>query len=187
MAGGEAILKEGDEKMKKSSEVTQASLSGIRTGRANPGLVENMKVDYYGQHMPLKQLANVGVPDSKTIEIRPWDKNAIAPIEKAISVSDLKLTPQRQGDTIRLVIPPLTQERRQELIKLAKKITEEGKVAIRNVRQETNNKLKADKESKAISEDELKRFTAAVQKSTDTTIAKLDEFLIRKEQEITTV
>jgi hypothetical protein len=81
-----------------------------------------MKVDYYGQHMPLKQLANVGVPDAKTIEIRPWDKNAIQPIEKAISVSDLRLTPQRQGDTIRLVIPPLTQERRLELIKLAKKV-----------------------------------------------------------------
>lgn len=187
MAGGEAILKEGEDKMKKSADVTSASLSGIRTGRANPGLVDNMKVDYYGQHMPLKQLANVSVPDSKTIEIRPWDKNAIGPIEKAIAVSDLKLTPQRQGDAIRLVIPPLTRERRLDLIKLAKKVTEEGKVAVRSVRQETNNKLKAAKESKAISEDELKRFTAAVQKSTDTTIAKLDEFLIRKEQEITTV
>ncbi len=187
MAGGEAILKEGEDKMKKSLEVTSASLSGIRTGRANPGLVENMKVDYYGQHMPLKQLANVGVPDSKTIEIRPWDKNAIQPIEKAIAVSDLKLTPQRQGETIRLVIPPLTQERRQELIKLAKKVAEEGKVSIRNVRQETNNKLKAAKDGKAVSEDELKRFTAAVQKATDTSIAKLDEFLARKEQEITTV
>lgn len=187
MAGGEAILKDGDEKMKKSIEVTMASLSGIRTGRANPGLVESMKVDYYGQHMPLKQLANIGVPDSKTIEIRPWDKNGIAPIEKAIATSDLRLTPQRQGETIRLVIPPLTQERRLELIKLAKKVTEEGKVAVRNVRQETNNKLKAAKDDKQISEDELKRFTASVQKSTDTSIAKLDEFLIRKEQEITTV
>jgi ribosome recycling factor len=187
MAGGEAILKEGEEKMKKSADVTATSLSGLRTGRANPGLVENMKVDYYGQHMPLKQLANVGVPDSKTIEIRPWDKNAIGPIEKAISTSDLKLTPQRQGDTIRLVIPPLTQERRLDLIKLAKKVTEEGKVAVRSVRQETNNKLKAAKDDKQVSEDELKRFTAAVQKSTDMTIAKLDEFLARKEQEITTV
>ena len=187
MGAGEDVLKDGEEKMKKSLAVAQESLAGIRTGRASPGLAENIRVDYYGQHMPLKQLANVGVPDAKTIEIRPWDKNAIQPIEKAIAMSDLKLTPQRQGDTIRLVIPPLTQERRQDLIKLSKKVGEEGKVAVRSVRQETNNKLKAAKDDKKISEDEFKRFTASVQKLTDLTIGKIDELLVRKEQEITTV
>lgn len=187
MASGDAILKDGEEKMKKSLGVTQNDLAGLRTGRASAGLVEHVKVDYYGQAMPLKQLANIGTPDAKTIEIRPWDKNAFQPIEKAIATSDLKLTPHRQGDAIRLNIPPLTQERRQELVKVAKKACEEGKVSVRNVRQETNSRLKAAKDDKTLSEDELKRHTATVQKLTDQYIAKLDELLARKEQEITTV
>jgi ribosome recycling factor len=187
MGAGEAILKDGDEKMKKSVGATQADLGGLRTGRASPGLVEHVRVDYYGQHLPLKQLAAVGVADAKTIEIRPWDKNAIQPIEKAIASSDLKLAPQRNGDVIRLVIPPLTQERRQELVKLARKTAEEGRIAIRNVRQELNNRLKAAKDRKEISEDELRRLTAQVQKLTDQAIAKVDELLAAKEREITTV
>jgi ribosome recycling factor len=187
MAGGDAIVHDGDEKMKKTFAVFQADLGGLRTGRASPGLVEHIKVDYYGQVMPLKQLANIGVPDAKTIEIRPWDKNAIQPIEKAFATSDLKLTPQRQGEVIRLNIPPLTQDRRLELVKVAKKTGEEGKVSIRNVRQETNNKLKAAKDDKQVSEDELKRFNAQVQKLTDQYIAKIDETLAKKEAEITTV
>lgn len=184
MAGGDAIVQEGDEKMKKTFAVLQNDLGGIRTGRASPGLVEHIRVDYYGQHMPLKQLAAIGVPDSKTIEIRPWDKNAIQPIEKAFATSDLKLAPQRQGEVIRLNIPPLTQDRRLELVKIAKKTAEEGRVAIRNVRQETNNKLKA---AKDVSEDERKRLTAQVQKLTDQFIARIDETLAKKESEITTV
>lgn len=187
MAGGDAILHEGEEKMKKTFGVLQNDLGGLRTGRASPGLVEHLRVDYYGQSTPLKQLANIGVPDAKTIEIRPWDKNAIQPIEKAFATSDLKLAPQRQGDVIRLNIPPLTQDRRLELVKLAKKTAEEGRVAIRNVRQETNNKLKAAKDGKTISEDEHKRLTGQVQKLTDQYIAKIDETLARKETEITTV
>ena len=181
---GEAILKEGEDKMKKSLGVTETAMAGLRTGRASPGLVENIKVDYYGQAMPVKQLAQVATPDAKTLEIRPWDKNAIQPLEKAIATSDLKLTPQRQGEVIRLIIPPLTQERRQDLIKVARKVAEDGRVAIRNVRQETNNKLKADK---SLSEDDRKRLTQSVQKLTDTSIRSVDELLARKEQDITTV
>ena len=181
---GEAILKEGEDKMKKSLGVTETAMAGLRTGRASPGLVENIKVDYYGQAMPVKQLAQVATPDAKTLEIRPWDKNAIQPLEKAIATSDLKLTPQRQGEVIRLIIPPLTQERRQDLIKVARKVAEDGRVAIRNVRQETNNKLKADK---PLSEDDRKRLTQSVQKLTDTSIRSVDELLARKEQDITTV
>ncbi len=184
MAAGDAILHDGDEKMKKTFGVLQNDLGGLRTGRASPGLVEHMKVDYYGQQMPLKQLANIGVPDAKTIEIRPWDKNAIQPIEKAFASSDLKLAPQRQGEVIRLNIPPLTQERRLELVKVAKRTAEEGRVAIRNVRQETNNKVKA---AKDLSEDDKKRLNAQVQKLTDQYIAKIDETLAKKEAEITAV
>ena len=187
MAGGEAHVREGEEKMKKTIQVTQQGLSGIRTGRASTGLVENMKVDYYGASTSLKQIAAISTPDSKTIEIGAWDKNAIQPIEKAISQSDLKLAPQRHGDTIRLIIPPLTQERRQELTKVAKKAGEEGKVAIRNVRQETNGKLKGAKDSKEISEDDLRKFTAQVQKLTDQHVAIIDELLSAKEKEITSI
>ena len=181
---GEEHVREGEEKMKKTIQVTQQSLSGIRTGRASTGLVDNLKVDYYGAATPMKQIAAVSTPDSKTLEIRPWDKNAIQPIEKAISQSDLKLAPQRQGDVIRLIIPPLTQERRQELIKVTKKVGEEGKVAIRNVRQETNGKLKSAKE---ISEDDRRKLTAQVQKLTDQYVAKIDELLGNKEKEITAI
>ncbi|MEK7766392.1 MAG: ribosome recycling factor [bacterium] len=173
--------------MKKTLGVTHQELSGLRTGRAAAGLVENIKADYYGTMTPLKQLAAIGVPDAKTLEIRPWDKNAFAPIEKAIAASDLKLTPQRQGDLIRLNIPPLTQERRLEMTKIAKRIAEEGRVAVRNVRQETNSKLKAAKEAKALSEDDLRKYTQAVQKLTDQHIAKIDESLAHKEREIVTI
>lgn len=187
MAGGDNHVREGEEKMKKTIQVTQQELSGIRTGRASTGLVDNLKVDYYGALTPLKQIAAVSTPDSKTLEIRPWDKNAFQPIEKAISQSELKLAPQRQGDTIRLIIPPLTQERRQELIKVARKVGEEGKVAIRNVRQETNARLKAAKEAKSLSEDDMRRLNAQVQKLTDQYVARIDELLASKEKEITSI
>ncbi len=187
MAAGDTLVHEGEDKMKKTLGVTQQALSGIRTGRATPALVENLKVDYYGANAPLKQIAAVSTPDSKTLEIRPWDKNAIQPIEKAIAQSDLKLAPQRQGETIRLIIPPLTQERRLELIKVSKKTGEDGKVSIRAIRQETNNRLKDAKDAKTISDDELRKLTALVQKLTDQYTGEIDEFLAHKEQEITTL
>jgi len=186
MAGADNLVKECEEKMKRSVSLIQQELAGIRTGRASAGLVEHLKVDYYGNLTPLKQMASVSVPDAKTIEIRPWDKNAGAAIEKAISTSDLKLAPQRQGDVIRLNLPPLTEERRGEFLKLAKKVTEDGRVAIRNVRHETNNKLKAAKDQ-GLSDDDLRKLTGAVQKLTDTYIAKVDELLAGKEREIRTI
>ncbi len=187
MAETDAILREAEEKMKKTLGVTQQEFSGLRTGRASAALVENLKVDYYGSVVPLKQIAAIGVSDAKTIEIRPWDKNAIQPIEKAISSSELKLSPQRQGDVIRLIIPPLTEERRQELIKVCRKLAEEGRVAIRNVRQEANGKLKARKDKKEISEDDLRKLSAQVQKLTDATIARIDEAIGKKTSEISTI
>lgn len=186
MAGSDNLVKECEEKMKKSVSLIQQELAGIRTGRASAGLVEYLKVDYYGSLVPLKQIASVSVPDAKTIEIRPWDKNASAPIEKAISGSDLKLTPQRQGEVIRLNLPPLTEERRSEFLKLAKKMTEDGRVVIRNIRHETNNKLKTAKDE-GVSDDDLRKLNAAVQKLTDSYIAKVDELLAGKEREIRTI
>ncbi len=187
MAADNPQIREAEDKMKKSLAFAQQELAGLRTGRASPGLVENLKVEYYGTMTPLRQLAAIGVADAKTLEIRPWDKNALAPVEKAIAGSDLKLTPQRQGDIIRLVIPPLTEERRQELIRVCKKMGEESRVAIRNVRQETNAKLKAGKDKKEISEDELRKLSAHVQKLTDQYCAKIDEALAGKTQEITKI
>ena len=186
MAVADNLVKECEEKMKRSMSVIQQELAGIRTGRANAGLVEHVKVDYYGNLVPLKQIASVSVPDSKTIEIRPWDKNAGAPIEKALLTSDLGLTPQRQGDAIRLNLPPLTEERRNEFLKVAKKMAEDGRVSLRNVRHETNNKLKGAKDQ-GVTDDEFRKMTATVQKLTDAYIAKVDELLAGKERELHTI
>jgi len=187
MADMQALMREFDEKMKKTIAVFQQELAGLRTGRASTALVDNIKVDMYGTLMPLKQLANFSVPEARTIEIRPWDKASAPAIEKAISASDLKLTPQRQGDVIRLILPPLNEERRGELVKVAKKNAEDGRVAIRNLRHELNNKLKASKDKGEASEDELKKLTAQSQKMTDGHIAKIDETLAAKEKEIRTI
>lgn len=187
MADAAGTIKEFDEKMKKTVGVVQQDLAALRTGRASSALVENIKVDMYGSMMPLKQLASVSVPEARTIEIRPWDKGSAQAIEKAISVSELKLTPQRSGDVIRLNLPQLTEDRRNELVKVAKKATEDGRVAIRNLRHEINNKLKALKASGGMSEDELTRLTQQSQKMTDAYIAQLDATLAAKEKEIKTV
>ncbi len=187
MGAADDLVRDYDGKMKKSLGVVQQELAGLRTGRASAALVENVKVDYYGTTMPVKQLASIGIPDAKTVEIRPWDKNALQPLEKALASSDLKLAPQRQGDLIRLIIPPLTQERRSELVKVAKRVAEEGRVAIRNLRHELNNRLKAAKDGEGLSEDDFRKFTAQAQRLTDVSIAKIDELLSTKEKEITTI
>jgi len=187
MADAPGTIREFDEKMKKSVGVVGQELAALRTGRASAALVENIRVEVYGSAMPLKQLASVSVPEARTIEIRPWDKaNAVA-IEKAISSSDLKLTPQRQGDMVRLVLPQLTGERRNDLAKVAKKMAEDGRVAIRNLRHELNNRLKAVKDQGGVSEDEFRRLTQQSQKMTDAFIARIDENLATKEKEILTV
>jgi len=187
MADMQAVVREYEERMKKTIGATSQELAGLRTGRASTALVDNIKVEMYGSMMPLKQLANFSIPEARTIEIRPYDKASCAAIEKAISASDLKLTPNRNGDVIRLMLPPLNEERREELVKIAKKQTEDGRVSVRNIRHELNNKLKAAKEKGEVSEDELKKLTAQSQKLTDIYIAKLDEYLAAKEKEIRTV
>ena len=156
----------------------------LRTGRATTGLVEDIKVDYYGTPTPIKQLASVAVPDSRTVTIQPWDRGAFSLVEKAILKSDLGLTPMNDGKLIRIAIPPLTEERRKELSKVAKKYTEDAKVAIRNIRRDVNDALKKLEKDKVLSEDELKKAMDDIQKLTDSYVAKSDAKASAKEKEI---
>ncbi|SDN65421.1 ribosome recycling factor [Desulfonauticus submarinus] len=180
----EQVFKSGKEKMKKAVGVLEKELAKLRTGRASTGLVENLKVDYYGTLTPLNQLASISIPDSRTIAIQPWDRGAFSEIEKAIQKSDLGLTPVNDGKVIRINLPPLTEERRKELVKLAKKYGEEAKIAVRNIRRELNETLKKMKNEKEITEDDLHRGQDEVQKLTDKYIAQIDEILADKEKEI---
>jgi len=180
----EKHLDECKAKMQKSIDNLTKEFSRLRTGRATTSLVDHIKVEYYGTPTPLNQVASVSIPDSRTIAISPWDRNAFAAIEKAIMKSDLGLTPVNDGRTIRIAIPPLTEERRKELVKMAKKYTEEAKVAIRNVRRDVNEALKKLKNTKEMSEDDLHKTQEEVQKITDEFIRKADATLAAKEKEI---
>lgn len=171
-------------KMQKSIDNLVKEFSRLRTGRATTALVDHIKVEYYGTPTPLAQVASVSIPDSRTIAISPWDRNAFAAIEKAIMKSDLGLTPVNDGRTIRISIPPLTEERRKDLVKMAKKYTEDAKVAIRNVRRDVNESLKKKKNAKEMSEDEFHKAQEEVQKITDDFIHKADAALVAKEKEI---
>ena len=170
--------------MQKSIDNLAKEFSRLRTGRATTALVDHIKVEYYGTPTPLNQVASVSIPDSRTIAISPWDRNAFAAIEKAIMKSDLGLIPVNDGRTIRIAIPPLTEERRKDLVKMAKKYTEEAKVAIRNVRRDINEALKKLKNAKEMSEDDLHKTQEEVQKITDDFIRKADTALAAKEKEI---
>lgn len=178
------IKKDADDRMNKAVAALEREFAGLRTGRASTGLVENIKVDYYGTLTPVNQVASVSVPDSRTISIQPWDRGAFALIEKAILKSDLGLTPVNDGKIIRIAIPPLTEERRKELVKVARKYTEDGKVAIRNIRRDANDSLKKLEKEKTISEDECKKAQDDVQKITDVCVAKADKTMQEKEKEI---
>lgn len=178
------LLLDAEERMEKALAALERDYGKLRTGRATTGLVEDIKVDYYGTPTPIKQLASVAVPDSRTVTIQPWDRGAFASVEKAILKSDLGLTPVNDGKIIRISIPPLTEDRRKELGKLARKSGEEAKVAVRNVRRDANDQLKKLEKDKAISEDELKKATDDVQKLTDRYVAKVDEKCAAKEKEI---
>lgn len=178
------ILREADERMKKALEHVKNEFSKIRTGRATTGLVDGVKVDYYGTLTPLNQVGNVSTPDSQTITIQPWDKSVIPLIEKAISNSDLGFNPSNDGNVIRIPIPPLNEERRKEYVKLAKKVAEEGRIAIRNIRRDDMDKLKKTEKEEHISEDERKLAEADVQKLTDKHVKEIDEILVAKEKEI---
>lgn len=170
--------------MQKSLEALEHNLSGLRTGRANPALLLHLKVEYYGTHVPLSQIATVTAPDARTLVVQSWDQNALKTIEKAIRDSDLGLNPSNKGDALYINIPPLTEERRKELVKTARHMAEEGRVAIRNLRREALEKLKKLSKELHLSEDETKRAEGEIQKITDEFIAKADGLLEKKEQEI---
>jgi ribosome recycling factor len=180
-------LAEVQDNMQKTIEATQRSFNTIRTGRANAALLDRVTVDYYGTETPLKSLANISTPDATTITIQPYDKSSMAQIEKAISMSDVGLTPNNDGQVIRLNIPPLTAERRKELVKVAGKLAEEGKVALRNIRRDAIDSVRKQEKNHEISEDESKDMQDQIQKITDRFTAKIDELLAAKEKDITTV
>jgi len=181
------ILDETKSKMNKSLEATKKEFQNLRTGRASIGLVEGVQVDYYNTPTPLKGLANISTPDPRTIAIQPWDTSVINDIEKAIQKSELGLTPNNDGKVIRIGIPALTDERRQELTRIVKKVAEEGRVSIRASRHEALEHLRKLEKEKAISEDENRVSQKEVQKITDSFVEKVDEALEHKEKEIHTI
>lgn len=170
--------------MKKAVEATVREFAGVRTGRASAALVQGITVDYYGTPTPLQQVATVATPETRLLTIQPWDQGLVPAVEKAILKSDLGITPASDGRIIRIVIPPLTEERRKELVRIVRRMTEEGRVAIRNIRRDANEKLKSLEKQKQISEDDLKKATDVVQKMTDKYIKELDMALASKEKEI---
>ncbi len=178
------VLKDAEDRMNKALTSLDREFSRLRTGRASATLLDGVKVDYYDTPTPLDQIASVSTPDSRTITIQPWDKSAFAKVEKAILKSDLGLNPVNDGKIIRISIPPLTEERRKDLVKVAKKYDEEAKVAIRNIRRDANDALKKKKNDKDLSEDEMHKGQDAVQKLTDAYVVKCDEALAEKEKEI---
>lgn len=182
--GAAELLKEAEDKMKKSVEATRHEYTQVRTGRANPAMVEEIKVNYYGTDLPIQQVASITVPDPRQLLITPFDKNALGSIEKAIQKSELNLTPNNDGSAVRINIPPLNEERRKDLIKQLHKKAEHGHAAVRNIRHDCNNHLKALLKSKEISEDDEKRHLDKVQKLTDQYIAEIDKATKAKEQEL---
>ncbi|GAK38475.1 ribosome recycling factor [Paenibacillus urinalis] len=179
----QSIKKNAEERMDKAILALKRDLSTLRAGRATPALLDRIQVEYYGAPTPLNQLANINTPDSRTLMIQPWDKSSLADIERAIMKSDLGLTPANDGAMIRLSIPPLTEERRTELVKFTKKFGEEAKVAIRNIRRDANDDIKKLEKSE-ISEDESRRHQEDIQKATDKFVAEVDKVLAAKEKEI---
>ncbi len=177
-------MKEGTDKMAKAIVVLKDELAGIRTGRATPALLSRIVVDYYGTQVPIQQLASFSVPEPRTLVIQPFDKNAISAMEKAIMSSDVGITPGNDGNVIRLSFPPLTEERRKELIKLVHHRGEEGRVAVRNIRRHTKEELERLEREGRISEDDLVRSEKELQKQTDKHVAEVDEVVAHKEAEL---
>ncbi|AQS59357.1 ribosome recycling factor [Desulforamulus ferrireducens] len=177
------LISAAEEHMKKSVDVVRKEFASLRAGRATPALLDKVVVSYYGTPTPINQLANISVPEARMLVIQPWDKSAVPEIERAIMKSDIGITPTSDGNVIRLTIPQLTQERRLELVKVIKKKAEEGRVAVRNIRRDYNDTLKA-KQKEGIPEDEVKRGQDELQKTTDKYIKEIDELVKAKEQEI---
>jgi ribosome recycling factor len=181
------LLKDAEDRMKKALESLHREFATVRTGRPSPALLEHIKVDYYGVPTPIPHLATISVPEPNLMVIQPYDKNVIKDIEKAILASDLGLTPSNDGNLIRLTFPPLTEERRQELVKVVRQMAEEARIAVRNIRRETNDEFKKMKNNSEISEDEYHLYLEEVQKLTDKYIEEIDKDLKVKEEEIMTV
>lgn len=181
------LISNATQRMDKSVEATHTELNSIRTGRASAALLDRINVDYYGQATPLKQLATINVPEPRMMTVQPFDPSSLKAIERAIQESELGLTPSNDGKVIRLPIPQLTEERRKELVKVARQIAEDGKIAVRNVRRDADKHLKDLKTKGEVGEDEERRAEERVQKVTDEHTGKIDDLLKRKEAEITEV
>jgi ribosome recycling factor len=178
------VYADTEERMKKAVESVRSELASIRTGKATTSLLDGIRVDYYGTMTPLSQVANISTPDSRLLVIQPWEKRLIPDIVKAIHKSDLGLNPQSDANVVRLPIPPLTEERRKDLVKLVKKLTEDAKIAVRNIRRDSNETLKKAEKDKDISEDESRKAQEHVQEITDKYIELVDEMTKKKEQEV---
>ncbi len=181
------ILLEAEEKMSKTETVVQHEFAGLRTGRASPVLVENIVAEVYGSQMRIRELAGITTPEPRVLSIQPWDASTVHPIEKAILKSNLGVTPTVQGKIIRLVLPELSEERRHEMVKIVRKMTEDGRVAIRHVRRDAIEALKKEKKAGGVAEDQEDVAEKEVQKLTDQYIAKIEAHLAAKEKEIMTV
>lgn len=181
------IIKKSGEKMQKTIAKLQSDLATMKAGRANPTMLDRVQVEYYGSLCPINQVANVSAPEPRVLMITPWEKTVLKDIERAILKSDLGLNPSNDGSVIRLVVPELTEETRKSLVKNVKKTGEDAKVAIRSIRRDANDKLKALKKELDISEDELKKAEDDVQKETDSFVKKIDEIIAAKEKEIMSI
>lgn len=181
------LMKQAEERMNKSLQALKKEFASVRAGRATPGLLDKVTVEYYGTSMPIHQLASITAPEPRLLVIQPWDKGALAEIEKAILKSDLGLTPTNDGQVIRLAIPQLTQERRQELARMVRRLAEESRVAIRNIRREANDEIRKSEKDGSVSEDEGRRLQERIQGLTDRFIEEIDRLLAAKEKEITEV
>lgn len=178
------VLANAEDRMKKSVANLEQEFGSLRTGRATASLFDKIRVDYYGQPTPLSQVANISIPEARLVVIQPWDKSLIHEIEKSIMTSELSLNPSNDGKVIRLSIPPLTEQRRKELVKVAKNIAEQNRVSVRNIRRDAIDSMKQLEKEKLISEDELKSGEVSIQKLTDAYIKQISEILEVKEQEI---
>lgn len=180
----EQVLRSAEERMEKAVQTLKRELASVRAGRASPALLEKVTVEYYGTPMPVTQVATVTTPEPRMIVISPWEKSMLGEIERAIQKSDLGLTPNNDGSVIRLILPPLTEERRQELVRLVRKMSEEARVAVRNVRRDANDELKKLGKSGDVSADEVRRDLEKVQQLTDRYVGEIDRLCEAKEQEL---
>ena len=174
-------------KMDQSVQALQKELVKLRTGRASASLVDSLQVDYYGSNVPLSQVANITTPDARTVQIVPWEANMLSVIEKAILAANIGITPQNDGKVVRIPVPAPTEERRKEMVKTVKKMGEDSKVAVRNLRRDANEEVKKLEKGKSISEDEAKKLGEQVQKKTDDKVAEIDKIITAKEKEVLTV